>query len=272
MTKQTLMAVGAHADDIELNVGGTLAKYCDVGYTAVYVMTTNNFSGIWCRRRPDGSIDKTKPPHDVIEPQRKREAEAGAKAFHTKPIHLDFPQRHYTRADGTVAEVRYGCDLPAGVPPDVPTILTAYEHEPSVQRVADLILAHQPEAILTHGVAAENIEHFATSLLMANAYGRATRAGYRGALLLWPELGATTFGRLNYEWNTFVDVTDSWERKLAAIALHESQIPTVDRLDFPAWGPTCGCGRAEVFSLIGEPRPLRASESSFTLEILKHWR
>jgi LmbE family N-acetylglucosaminyl deacetylase len=254
-------------------VGGTLSKYRDIGYAVVYVMATNNFSGIWCRRMPDGSIDRPKPPYHEIEPQRKREAEAGAKAFHTKPIHLDSPQRHYTRADGTVAELRYGCDLPDGVPPDTPTILTAYEHEPSVQRVADLILEHQPEAILTHGVAADNIEHFATSLLVANAYWRAVKTGYCGMLLLWPELGAATFGRFNTQWDTFVDVTGYWEQKLAAIALHGSQIPTVDRLDFPAWGPTCGCGHAEVFSLIGgDPRPPLASNSGFSLEILKHRR
>ncbi len=39
------MAIGAHADDIELRVGGTLLKYLDCGYEIAYVMSTNNFAG-----------------------------------------------------------------------------------------------------------------------------------------------------------------------------------------------------------------------------------
>lgn len=34
---RTLMAVGAHADDVELHFGGTLLKYHDKGYAAVYI-------------------------------------------------------------------------------------------------------------------------------------------------------------------------------------------------------------------------------------------
>lgn len=48
------MAIGAHADDIELNVGGTLAKYREMGYDVVYVMSTNNMSSGWSKLRPDG--------------------------------------------------------------------------------------------------------------------------------------------------------------------------------------------------------------------------
>jgi LmbE family N-acetylglucosaminyl deacetylase len=45
------MAIGAHADDIEVCVGGTLLKYRDAGYEIDYVMSTNNFSGNWNRLR-----------------------------------------------------------------------------------------------------------------------------------------------------------------------------------------------------------------------------
>jgi len=54
MVNRSLMAVGAHADDIEICVGGTLLKYRDLGYEIVYVMATNNFSGRWSYARPDG--------------------------------------------------------------------------------------------------------------------------------------------------------------------------------------------------------------------------
>lgn len=70
------MAIGAHADDIELNVGGTLAKYREMGYDVVYVMSTNNMSGGWSKLRPDGIRETRLPPFDEIMPQRKLEAAA----------------------------------------------------------------------------------------------------------------------------------------------------------------------------------------------------
>jgi len=59
--KSTIMAIGAHADDVEIRAGGTLAKYHGMGYEVVYVLATNNTAGsirrrwTWPRReRPIG--------------------------------------------------------------------------------------------------------------------------------------------------------------------------------------------------------------------------
>lgn len=271
MQHPTLMAVGAHADDIELNVGGTLSKYHDAGYGVVYVMSTNNFSGGWIRREADGSIRHTKPPYHQEMPQRKLEAAKAARHFGAEPIHLDHPQRHYTRDDGTQAELCYGCDLPEGLDPEIPSILKAYEDRPSVQRLTDLILDCRPEAILTHGVAAGNIEHYATCMLVTKAYWQAVTDGYGGLLLQWLELGITMHGPLNYHWSSFVDISGYQERKLAAIAEHDCQIADVQRLDFPEWGPACGCTQAEVFQLVGgAQRP--GPHDAFTLEIMRNRR
>ena len=38
--KSRIMAIGAHADDIECEVGGTCLKYRDAGYEVVYVMAS----------------------------------------------------------------------------------------------------------------------------------------------------------------------------------------------------------------------------------------
>ena len=269
MTNRTLMAVGAHADDIELNAGGTLSKYRRRGYGVVYVMSTNNMSGGWSRLNPDGSVDVAKPPWFEIMPQRKVEAKAAAQAFGTEPIHLDHPQRHYARPDGATAEVRYGCDRPEGVPPDAPTILTAHEHQPSVQRVADLILEHKPEAVLTHGLITGDMEHSGTCLLTTKAYWKAVAAGHDGMLLHWRDLSQAPVGDAYGGWDTFVDVTEHWREKLAAIALHACQMPDVNRLDFPPWGAACGCGHAEVFVLVGRGRcPAQGAE--FSAEVLSH--
>lgn len=42
---QKIMSVGAHADDIEIGTGGTLAKFHDQGYEVVYIMSTNMSGG-----------------------------------------------------------------------------------------------------------------------------------------------------------------------------------------------------------------------------------
>jgi len=251
VAERMVMAVGAHADDIELNVGGTLAKYHARGYGIVYVMATNNMSGGWSRLRADGTVATRTPPWHEILPQRRLEAEAAARTLGAEPIHLDHPQRHYRRDDGTLVELRYGCERPECVSPDVPTILTAHEHEPSVRRLADLILAHRPEAILTHGVAMVDMEHVGTCLLTTKAYRQAVERGHDGMLLHWVDITPTIFGERHAGWDTFVDVSEHWEAKLAAIALHACQIPDVGRLDFPPWGEACGCARAEAFNIAG---------------------
>ena len=271
MGQRKLMAVGAHADDIELNVGGTLAKYSAMDYDIAYVMATNNMSGSWSRLRPDGRGEKTQPPWHEIMPQRKKEAAAAAALFGTEAIHLDHPQRHYIDDDGNTVTLTYGCDRPDCVPPGYPSILTACSDESSVKRVADLIMGHDPEAILTHGNAAGNIEHFATCLLTVNAYWEAVDNGYEGMLLQWPELGIDIYGMHSFQWDTYVDVSEYWDAKLEAIGKHACQIPDPLQLDLPEWSAASGCERAEVFIIVGRNERVAAS-CEFSLEILSNSR
>ena len=250
---KTLMAVGAHADDVELNVGGTLLKYRDHGYNVVYVMSTNNMSGILSKKEDDGTISQSRlGPMDTME-RRKSEAADGAKVFGAVPIHLDHPQRHYNNAagDGSI-ELRYACAPPEGVPDGAPTILTAHEDPASQKRLADLILERDPECILTHSVAQRDMEHVGTALLVTKSYWKAVEDGYKGALLHWRE-GHTFLGEFNCRWETFVDINGYLDKKLDAIAKHRCQIPDPYRPDFPpreramGWGAACGCAAAEVF-------------------------
>ncbi len=271
MSKRTILVVGAHADDIELNAGGTLLKYRDAGYDIIYVMSTNNFSGGWATRQADGTVAHRKPPHHEIMPQRKLEVAAAAEVLGATVVHLDHPQRHYTDDEGKMVELRYGCALPQGLPSDIPTILTACEDKPSIARMADLILEHQPEVIITHGVAAGNPEHFATALLVGNGYKKAAEQGYNGVLLQWLELCITVHGRLNSRWDTFVDISGYQQRKLELIGKHACQIPVPARLDLPEWGPACGCQEAETFLFVtGALQP--GSHDALTWELAKNFR
>ena len=269
MAKHKLMAIGAHADDIEINVGGTLLKYHDVGYEIVYVLSTNNFSGQWSTLQPDGSIRREKPVPEIIEPQRKLEAARAAAALGTVAIHLDHPQRHYFRPDTSVAELRYGCPLPASVKQDIPSILTAYEHGPSVRALADLILKHDPEAVITHAMPMVDIEHFATSLLVTKAFWVAVKDGYTGMLLHWHDVSVGQLGEAYVKWDTHIDFTKQWQRKFDLIGVHACQIPIASNIDLPPWGLACGCEHAEVFNIVSRgTRPYQGTP--FNFEILRN--
>jgi len=253
---QSIMVVGAHADDIEIQAGGTLLKYRDAGYDVVYVMATNNMSGGVNELLDDGSIRTTHESTIEMMARRKSECDAAAEVLGATPIHLDHPQRHYWTGPGDEApELRYGCALPPGVPHDVPTILTACEDPESIRRLADLILEKDPECVFTHDVACVNPEHFCTSLLTTQSYWLAVEDGYRGALLHWRE-GCTRLGESNCRWETFVDYTPLLDRKMALIGIHRCQMPKAHLPTFGhrtlavRWGRGCGCGAAEVFNWV----------------------
>ncbi len=270
-TGRSLLAIGAHADDLELHIGGTLSKYRAYGYAIGYVMTTNNMSGDWATRDANGVITRRSPPWHEMMPQRKREAAAGAAYFGTEPIHLDYPQKHYRNSAGHQVVVGYGAVRPECVPEGMPTILTAQEDPQAVQRVTDLILQHNAEAVLTHGGPMNNVEHFATQALVTRAYWKAIKAGYEGLLLNWHDLGVNDLGEAYKHFDTFIDISDFWEQKLECCALHACQKPDPTLLDWPQWGPTCGCRHAEVFTIVGGIRQPK-QYADFTLEILHNTR
>src|SRR5690349_13163888 len=143
---RVVMTIGAHADDIEINVGATLLKYHKMGYEVVYVMSTNNMSGITSEVQPDGSITRFKEAPIAMMERRKRECADAAGVLGAAPIHLDHPQRHCNTGVGDgQTKLRYGCALPEGVLEDVPTILTAAEDAASVEKLTALILEKDPE-------------------------------------------------------------------------------------------------------------------------------
>jgi len=258
---RVIMAVGAHADDIELWMGGTLLKYADRGYQVVYVMSTNNMSG-GVRVFENGKY-VNRPNLGPVENMelRKREAAAAAAVLGTEPIHLDHPQRHYNSLDekGKIA-IGYGSPIPPGVPAGVPSILGAYEDAESVTRLAQLIQQHDPEVIFTHPIATQNVEHYCTSLLVTYAYWQAVEAGYKGGLLTWKE-AITFLGDKASSWDTFVDYSGYMDRKMALTVLHACQKPDAMEPNFghrhlgSFWGGACGVESAECFTWV--QRPLR---------------
>ena len=278
---RAIMVVGAHADDNEIHVGGTMLKYHDRGYEIIYVQSTNNMSGSAREMQPDGSVKQLppEPPVDMMA-RRKRECDDAAAFVDATPIHLDHPQRHYNDEHGNKVTLCYGAPRPEGVPENRQSILTACEDTASIQELADLIVEKDPEVILTHGTNQRNPEHFCTGLLTVNAYWRALDAGYQGALLQWVE-PHTAHGEHSMRWETFVDYTPYLEKKWEFVGKHACQKPTWRDPDFghrfqaQMWGSACGCGAAEVFNWVGRSRRydgLGPMTPDLTLELINHSR
>lgn len=276
------MAIGAHADDVELYFGGTLLKYMERGYEMIYIMSTNNMSGGIRTREADGSWRKTIVKDTVKTMEfRKREAVAGAAVYGTTPIHLDHPQRHCQIDNGAGGlcsiDVHYGSPLPPGVPEGVPTILTAHSHKEPVERLSKLILEHDPEVVFTHGHAEFDPEHLATLLLTVKAYEAAWAKGYLGTLLYAPRR-LPGLGRMAHCWETFVDISGYVDKRMEAVCKHASQFPP----DFEAgaefyrrltsWrGAQCGVAAAEAFNFV-TTKPICTEETELLAELLQNRR
>lgn len=276
--EKTLMGIGAHADDIELGIGGTFFKYMEKGYKLIYVMATNNMSGGRGKWKKDGGIEFERPSSLEEMAIRKSEAAAGARMFGTEPIHLNHPQRHYNLEDGSTAELRYGAALPEGVPEDAPSILTAHEDEESQERVVKLIFQHNPEFIITHGLNQSDIEHYGTTLLVTKSFWRAVEKGYKGGLLYFLH-NISIHGEMSCRWNAFVDIGNYFEKKQKAVSLHKSQMLHRHPLRNinSAWGTACGCELAEVFTIGKRPELDSALPTeymnyypSFSMEIMQN--
>lgn len=261
---RNIMAIGAHADDIEVNVGATLLKYHEMGYAITYVMATNNMSGSVSEVQSDGSIKVFREGPVAMMGRRKRECDEAARVLGTVPIHLDHPQRHYhPGVEGACLELRYGCALPEGVPADVPSILTAADDAASVSRLSTLILEKSPECVLTHTALDPNIEHSAVCTLVTKAFWEAVENGFTGGLLYW-NCGHSMYGEFSMRWDTFIQVDQYLDRKMELVGKHRCQMPTASAPDhghrlLTEWrGKSCGCRAAEVFNWVR--RPARCSK------------
>ncbi len=222
---KSVMAVYAHADDVELHCGGTLAKYKAAGYSVSYIMSTNNMSGEWCTLKPDGTLKADKVPWHVMIRQRKLEADQAAReCYGTTAVHLDFPQRHYYNDHEEKIDLRYGNPRPEAVPENFPSIVTANDYAGCAGGLEKLILERQPEVIFTHAVVDENPEHTGTAWLVIQAFHAAQKKGFQGSLLFASGRHSAEASPFLAEPETYIDISGQWLReKRMALAMHKCQ-------------------------------------------------
>lgn len=218
-----ILAIGCHPDDLEIGCGGTLAKYAAAGHHVVMCHVANGDKG-----------------HVIIMPEelrkiRAREAEESGRMLGAAQV----------------------------INLDVPDLMVDSKNEDTFRRVVEVIRAAQPDVIITHSMNDYMKDHVEVSRLVFDASFGSSVPHYDGRVPSYPAIVPIyymdTLAGVNFLPSEYVDVTDTVEIKLKALARHESQVKWMlehDKIDFIDFvrtvskfrGYQCGTGYAEGFT------------------------
>lgn len=179
--RKCIMIFGAHADDVDENAGGTLAKYVAMGYEAVYVCAINNLDGCnlertpWYDKGPNFSISNSPHKYRVgaLETSQIREEEArqAAAVYPATPVFLNYKEPTFFIGRQMVY---YGTE-PYNLydPPGKPLIPVATYMDSEVDSVCELLKKYQPEIVITHTMGGEKMDHGNAAYLIYLAFKKA---------------------------------------------------------------------------------------------------
>lgn len=180
-----VLAIGAHGDDLEMFCGGTLARCAERGDHVVMCVVTDG------RGRPKGDPDQ-------IAAIRKAEAQASANVIGAESAWLGIPDGGLTVND----ETRH--------------------------LFIELIRRTRPDVIITHPADDYHPDHRNTNRLVLDAAQVARTANYpsqypphRGAV---PVAFMDAERGINFIPEEYVDISPVWEKKVAMLDCHVSQI------------------------------------------------
>jgi LmbE family N-acetylglucosaminyl deacetylase len=251
----SLVAIGAHADDIELHAGGIAAAWAQSGRPVHFVMTTNNMSG---NLLPEG--DPQGQPY-ALGPQqtqaiRQREQAQAAAVIGASLRHLNFPQRHYWTGQGRRAlDFNAAPHDPFVASSTRPPLLIAAQKDEAIDEVADLLVSLKPAAILTQTITDIDPEHHATASLVWQAYQRRADDLRGATLYFWAPGTSSMAGMLRQNFDCIVPVSaEQFERKMRMLNCHASQM-TARRLEMAQrraryWGAEVGVEFAEPLTTV----------------------
>ena len=230
--KLSILAIGAHPDDMEIRCGGTLAKYANLGHNVTICYVTSGGKG-----------HATIPPEDLVE-IREREASNACKILNVKPLFLRFE-------DGEV-----------------------YLTKELVTSIIDAIRSTKADIIITLPEQDYHMDHINVSIASTNAFFLAgvphlktNYPAYKPQKIYYCE---TTMG-LDFIPDFYIDITDSFDIKLKALAEHKSQcewlkrhhnVDLLQRVKVMAEfrGLQCGTKYAEAFQFVRRHMTFQALE------------
>jgi len=245
----TLVAVSAHADDAEINAGGTMAKWAAEDGDVHIVMVTNNCSGTILPPSGDESQGRRLPPQETMA-IRRREQEAAAALLNAKVHYLGYCQRHFWDGEREVSEGYGAVPAPPGIAGSPPVLIAFLEREP-VRRMADLLASLKPDLVLTQTPLDLDPEHHAVASMVWRAFRERPRELGRVPLRFWTPGSSCQDGLLDPGYDHIEDISAFYERKLELFRCHASQASRL-RLDMIQrrardWGEKTGVRYAEPF-------------------------
>ena len=215
--KKCIMAIGAHADDQEMRCGGTLAKYHAGGYKIVYVMMTNNTAF--------GLKTDCTAEHTIM--TRRRETTESAALVNAEIIFLDYPEEQFQCDYTYKAHYKQILDFKpvdlSGYPETRrmrPPFICAVDMEECIEELAEILVRHEPEIILTHSSNEQNGEHWAAGMMALKAFRLACERVKLGSLYTWYYDECVTH---LFTESILVDISDYIGIKIEMMKKHVSQ-------------------------------------------------
>ena len=196
LTPCRVLAIAAHPDDIDFGAAGTIAAWTQVGAEVSYLILTDGAVG---------ALDPDSAPPDLAQVRRQEQIDAAHEVGVEEVFFLDYP-------DGSLT-----------VTPKLRKEISAV-----IRRVKpDVVLAQSPER-LWERIRASHPDHLAAGEAVVSAvypdarnplaYPELARAGLEAHVV--KELWLMASPRPNRA----VDVTGTFERKIAALLCHRSQV------------------------------------------------
>jgi LmbE family N-acetylglucosaminyl deacetylase len=214
LSVERALAVMAHPDDVDFGAAGTIAQWCDAGIAVTYCIITDGDAGGF-----DPAV-----PRSEIGTIRRAEQTAAAKEVGVSDVRfLGYP-------DGRL-EVSF----------DLRRDIARVIREVRPQRV----VCQSPQRNMVR-IPASHPDHLAAGEATLCAIYPDARNPF--AFMELADLEAWSVAETWVQGleriNTYIDVTDVWERKMAALHAHASQHPVPDALDEMMRGWNGGNARA----------------------------
>jgi len=200
-----VLAISCHPDDVEVACAGTLAKYAAQGHEVTICHVANGNLG-----------------HVLIQPDELREIRA----------------KEAARSAALIGAKILTCD--------VGDLLVNDSQKQQRDLVIDVLRSVLPDVIITHSPHDYMPDHVAVSKLVFDASFVSSVPHYStlqgGAAPLTPIYYMDTLAGLNFVPTEYVDITDTIDKKLAMLEMHESQMKWMrdhDGIDFAEFVTTC---------------------------------
>ena len=211
-----ILAVGCHPDDLEVACAGTLAKYCAKGHKVFMCLVAN------------GNMGHKVIPSAELAVVRRGEAQKAASVIGAELIMLG-----------------------------IGDLLVNGNNENTVDKLIDVVRYTKPDLIITHSPNDYMRDHVEAGNLVFNASfvasikQRETKHEYFNAIP--PIMHMDTLAGMDFIPTEYVDISDFIDKKMEALACHDSQISWMkehDKIDFIDFVKTCSkyrglqCGAA----------------------------